>query len=248
MARPLPGLRGFYRSRIGAPVSVRPTHGPTQDAPVSACLLAHALDLDPDLEEVDLGQLPRRVDERHGDLALGVAKRCNEPAYRPPADVVTVVAEQLPETRRGEPLLARRERATRRPDCRRRLGHELLRRCGARWAGRSGHRNNFGPDIPPDGVARETQLPRDIADRDALGQHLVTNDGDELHGNHPWAKTPRPVTVQPTVRGGSISRGHERRARRGVGQFLVATEGQFRLEERGRPRSSRPGRLHRRSY
>src|ERR1019366_8096586 len=100
-----------------------------------------------------------------------------------------------------EPLLARSERATRRPDVRRRLGHELLRRCGARWAGWSGYRNDFGPDIAPDGVARETQLPRDIADRDPLGQHLVTNDGDELHGNHPWARTPRPLTVQPAPRG-----------------------------------------------
>src|ERR1019366_5941670 len=30
---------------------------------------------------------------------------------------------------------------------------------------------------------------------------VSTNDGDELHGNHPWARTPRPLTVQPAPRG-----------------------------------------------
>ena len=37
------------------------------------------------------------------------------------------------------------------------------------------------------------------------------------------------MTVQPTVRGGSISRGHELRTLLGVGQFLVAAEGQFKM-------------------
>jgi hypothetical protein len=59
-------------------------------------LLAHALDLDPDLEEVDLGQLARCVHEGHGDLALGVAERRDEPAHRPRTGLVPVVAEQLP--------------------------------------------------------------------------------------------------------------------------------------------------------
>ena len=89
-------------------------------------LLARASErLHPDLEEVDLGELTGRVDERHGHLALGVAERRNEATHRPRADVVAVVAVQLPEPRRSEPLSASRERAARGPDRRRRFGHLL---------------------------------------------------------------------------------------------------------------------------
>jgi hypothetical protein len=137
----------------------------------------------------------------------------------PGADVVAIVPKQLPEPRGREQLLARRDRATRRPDGRRRLGHQLPRWRRARWGRRSGDGHHLGPHVATNRVARETKLPCDIADRHTLGQNLVTNDGDELHGNHPWAKSPRPLTVQPTVRGGSVSAGHERRIPRGGGSI-----------------------------
>jgi hypothetical protein len=41
----------------------------------------------------------------------------------------------------------------------------------------------------------------------------------------------RPLAVQPTAGGGSVSRSHKRRTALGVGQFLVATEGQLRKDK-----------------
>ncbi len=56
-------------------------------------------------------------------------------------------------------------------------------------------------------------------------------------------RAPRPLAVQPTSRGGSISRGHERRTALGVGQFLVATEGQLRMAKDTHRRPVAPERL-----
>lgn len=73
-------------------------------------LLAHACELHPDLEEVDLRNLARPVHERHGDLSLCASKLRHQAPNGALAGGVPGIAQQLPETGRGQPLLARRER------------------------------------------------------------------------------------------------------------------------------------------
>ena len=60
-------------------------------------------------------ELARRVHERHGHLTLGAAEFRDEPANGAGACGVSGLVQQLPEPRRGQPLLARRERAPRLP-------------------------------------------------------------------------------------------------------------------------------------
>jgi hypothetical protein len=152
-------------------------------------LLAHARELHPDLEEIDLRDLARAVHERHGDLPLRASKLGHQAANGPLAGRVPGIAQQLPEPRRRQPLLARRERPARLPDRSRRLFDRFARWRGAGGQRRPIDRNPLGARVSTNRIARQSKLPSDLADRNALGVHLVSDHCNQIHGNHPGRVT-----------------------------------------------------------
>src|ERR1019366_8908880 len=78
------------------------------------------------------------------------------------------------------------------------------------------------------------ELPRHLAYRNPFGVNLVPNYCDQIHGHHPGRVTLALRWLSTAIAGGSASPGqvtHRCRDLRGVGQFLMAETGQFKMAE-----------------
>jgi hypothetical protein len=146
---------------------------------------AHAGELDPDLEEVHLGELAGRMHEGHGDLPLAAAQVRDEAAHGAGAGLVATLPQQLREALGGQPLLARGEGAPVLPEGLGLHAHRVANRSHPRVTNDPRTSNRLGPRVATDRIARQTELPRNLAERHALGEHLVPNHSHQIHGNHP---------------------------------------------------------------
>ena len=201
-------------------------HQPQEEHPPLATL---DRDVHEHLEEVDLGEVTRPVDQRHEDLLPLPLPLCDELLDERDAHLAPLSDQQPMKLGRREALLAARPP--------RRFGEELLEPRPHRLERRPRPCGRLAParlralDIAAHRVAGEVELPRHLTHGEALDQHLVPNDVDLIHPEHPptEALAPQPGKLPGGV-GGSVS---ERR----MDQFQ---SGGISAESAGGERNSAP--------
>jgi hypothetical protein len=152
-------------------------------------LAAPARDVDEDLEEVDLAEVARLVDERNEHLLALALPLANDLLHDGVADLVALAAQHRVQARSGQLLLPCRPalRILEQLDSARLHGGANRRARHASWLTNASWRASH---VAAHRIAIDAHLARDLADGDALDQVSVANDVDLFHSEHPPSGRP----------------------------------------------------------
>ena len=138
-----------------------------------------------DLEEVDLREVSRRVDQRHIHLASLSPMLGHHLLERGEADLEALLLEKLSNPRRRQALLALRPLRRLSEQCLEMRSHPLPQHRNPRLAWSVGWR--CLREVLRDRVARDAHLTSDSTLRPSLYENLVPDDMNLIHPEHPPA-------------------------------------------------------------